>query len=164
MIVTGRAIASSIAERYLTANYYLGGTNVFDFDEIRELMFPYRHLINIPLAKNINQQIDKCDEFSDILNFQTNQFTDLEIENTSLVDRLEKFSGLKFFSKLDIRGYVNAMAKIENAQDEKSVNKIKDFDHSGKIFLGKNRFFIIPNVNLEKVATKLQNFLVHNHY
>lgn len=164
VIVTGRAVASSIAEKYLTANYFLGGTNIFDFDEIRELMFPYRHLINIPLAKNINQQFDKYDEFSDIMNFQTNLFTDLEIENTSLVNRLEKFSGLKFFSKLDIRGYVNAMAKIENTDDEKLVNKIKNFDHSGKILLGKNRFFIISKVNSKKVATELQNFLVLNKY
>ena len=140
-------------------------TSILEIDEIRELIFPYENLLNIPTAKGVKKDIREYKLFNNILNAHTKLVSDyFKIKNTSLINRLEKFSGLKFFSSLNTDGYVYAFAKIESTDDEKLVNKLKNIDNSGKIFLGKGRFFVIPDVNTDESSNRIQKFLILNKY
>ncbi len=164
VFVTGRAVATSISFNYLTKNY-LKKVSILEIDEIREFIFPYGHLLNIPTAKGVKKNISEYKLFNNILNAHTKLVSDyFKIKNTSLINRLEKFSGLKFFSSLNADGYVYAFAKIENTEDEKLANKLKNIDNSSKIFLGKDRFFVIPDVNTDESSNRIQNFLILNKY
>jgi hypothetical protein len=164
VFVTGKAVATSIASNYLIKNY-LKRSSILEIDEIRELIFPYTHLLNIPIAKGVKKDISEYKLFNKILGAHTGLVSNhCNIKNTSLINRLEKFSGLEFFSSLNNEGYVYAFAKIENSEDEKLANKLRNIDSSGKMFLGKNRFFVIPSVNTDESSSKIQSFLKLNKY
>ena len=78
-----------------------------------------------------------------------------EIEQTSLINRLNKFSASSglFFSSILSNNDVYATAKLENDDQKRQAAALKQgFNEGLSIHLGRNNLFVLPKLNAEAVT------------
>jgi hypothetical protein len=145
---------------------------------ISDLSFSYIHLFEeLPIQNLVKYFLrsEKYKDFKDEVAAYNKRYFEVydqisqgtEIEQTSLINRLNKFSASSglFFSSILSNNDVYATAKLENDDQKRQAAALKQgFNEGLSIHLGRNNLFVLPKLNAEAVGIKLQSFLTQSNY